>query len=108
MLGFSLERRIEAFRPLMSSANLFADRAWAPIVGRRGHGAADWAAEFYLRLATDPDVELWAGHSMMEGISLAMAWPLPVRVARYLALATIVGSTGPTAFPPLFDGWSWR
>lgn len=109
MSALSQERKIEAFRPLMSSANLFAGRAWVPIVTRRGANAADWAAEFYLRLATDPEVDLWAGSSMAEGIGLAIAWPLPVRVARYLALATVVGSTaGPATFPPLFPGWSWR
>jgi hypothetical protein len=109
MVVMSQERKVEAFRPLMSSANLFGDRAWGPIVRRRGAGAADWAAEFYLRLATDPEVDLWAGHSMVEGIGLAIAWPLPVRVARFLALAAVVGSAaGATTYPPLFTGWSWR
>lgn len=109
MSALSQERKIEAFRPLMSSANQFGGRAWVPIVTRRGPHATDWAAEFYLRLATDPEVDLWAGSSMAEGIGLAIAWPLPLRVARYLALAAIVGSTsGPATFPPLFPGWSWR
>lgn len=109
MSALSQERKIEAFRPLMSGANLFGGRAWSPIVSRRGANAADWAAEFYLRIATDPEVDLWAGTSMAEGIGLAIAWPLPVRVARYLALAAVVGSTsGPAVFPPLFPGWSWR
>jgi hypothetical protein len=106
--GIALERRIDDFRQLLSSVNQFADRAWSPISKARGHAAAAWAAEFYLRLATDTEVETWAGPSMAEGLALALAWPLPVRVARYLALATIVDSGSATSVSQPFDGWAWR
>ncbi len=106
--GIALERRINDFRQLLSSVNQFADRAWSPISRTRGPGAGAWAAEFYLRLATDADVDSWAGTSMVEGLALAVAWSLPVRVARFLALATIVGSGAATSFQPPFDGWAWR
>jgi hypothetical protein len=106
--GIALERRINDFRQLLSSVNQFADRAWSPISRTRGPGAAAWAAEFYLRLATDADVDSWAGTSMVEGLALAVAWSLPVRVARFLALATMVGSGAAASFQPPFDGWAWR
>jgi hypothetical protein len=102
-----IEHRVEAFLPLMSVGNQLGGGVWQRVVGPRGSSGTTWAAEFFLRLATDPELDRWAGGSPHDGIALARAWSLPLRVARYLAMSTIVDTSGPGTFPPLFDGWTW-
>ena len=108
ILEWPAERRIDAVEPLLRNSFLMADRSWQPIVRRRGTGARAWAAELCLRLATDPEVEMWAADSLTDALAFVIDWSLPVRVARYLALAGIVGTEGPSEYPPLFANWSWR
>jgi len=108
ILSLPPRRRIEAFSGVVRGVVSSASPTWAPLIKRRGPNAGPWAIEFYLRLATDPNVDVWAGSSLEDGLNLALAWPLPTRIARYLALATVVGTDGPEAFPPLFQDWDWQ
>jgi hypothetical protein len=103
-----IEHRIDAFQALMSQGSMLAGQAWQRLVTVRGADAKTWAAEFYLRLATDPEVERWAGSRMPDGLLLTTAWSLPLRVARYLALTTVLETSGRGAYPPLFRGWTWQ
>jgi hypothetical protein len=91
----------------MASANMLAGQAWQPIQQRRGPAARSWAAEFYMRLATDPAVSLWANSSLADGLALAAAWPLPLRVARCMGLAGSLGAAELAGYPPLLKGWEW-
>lgn len=103
-----IEHRVGALAELMASANLLGGQAWQPIQRRHGPSARLWAAEFYLRLATDPTVSLWADSSIGDGLALAAAWALPLRVARCLGLAASIGASAPSGYPPLYEGWEWR
>jgi len=102
-----MEHRVAALADLMASANMLAGRAWQPIQQRHGPAARSWAAEFYMRLATDPAVSLWANSSIGDGLALAAAWPLPLRVARCMGLAGSLGVAEPAGYPPLLKGWEW-
>jgi hypothetical protein len=106
--AYSTERRIDLLRPLMARGPVCAGAQWAPIARRRRDSAAEWAAEFCLRLASDPAVGRWAGGSLSEGIALTRFWPLPLRVARFLVLATTHGDSAVDSYPPLFGGWTWE
>jgi hypothetical protein len=103
-----IEHRIESLAELMAAANLLGGQAWQHIQRRQGPTARSWAAEFYLRIATDPAVSVWAQTALGDGLSLAAAWPLPLRVARYLAISGLLSSDPPAGYPPLFQGWEWR
>jgi hypothetical protein len=83
------------------------EQSWAAVIQSQGERAPRWASEFYLRLATDAALAEWAGDALREGIALAIAWPLPLRAARYLALAEMTSADGLTLFPPLFEHWDW-
>lgn len=108
ILGLSLDTRVDQFVTLISSAGSFAERPWQAITRARGGGARRWTAEFYLRLATDPAIAGWAGNDMKHGLELAGAWGLPLRVARYIAVAGVVATENTSSYPPLFDQWEWE
>ena len=107
LVQLPMEHRVEALAGLMTSANMLAAQAWQPIQQRRGPAARSWAAEFYMRLATDPAVGLWANSSIADGLALAAAWPLPLRVARCMGLAGSLGAAELAGYPPLLKGWEW-
>ncbi len=107
LVQLPMEHRVEALAGLMASANMLAGQAWQPIQQRRGPAARSWAAEFYMRLATDPAVSFWASSSIADGLALAAAWPLPLRVARCMGLAGSLGAAELAGYPPLLKGWEW-
>lgn len=109
MGAWPLEQRVEAVARLARHAYQHAARTWPQIVAVHGTSSREWAAELWLRLATDPSWATWAGASTQLGLEFAREWALPLRTARCLALNTLVGSTTrPSDFPPLFEGWAWR
>jgi len=107
--GWSVDERVQALGDLVSVASS-TEKTWTRIVERHASHATHWAAEFYLRLATDASVDIWASGDLEEGLALALAWPLPFRVARLMALASLMagGDGREELFPPLFEGWSWE
>jgi hypothetical protein len=104
---WSDERRIEELARLLQAANLHAGAAWPRVLAARNGAAHDWAAEFCLRLATDPECAFWSNDATDAGIELVLAWALPVRAARFLVLASGTGEGGGD-YPPLFEGQARR
>ena len=107
--AWSFDERVQALGDLVGVASS-TERTWTRIVERHASQSIHWAAEFYLRLATDASVDKWAAGDLEDGLALAMAWPLPFRVARVMALASLMagGDGREELFPPLFEGWSWE
>jgi hypothetical protein len=108
MVDWPPGRRIELFMELARNSGLQASHTWSTIVARKGPRAREWVAELWLRLATDVGCRLWIGSLDREALEFVLEWPLPVRVARCVALRTAVGTTDPQEFPPLVERWSWR
>jgi len=107
--AWSVDERVQALGDLVGVASS-TERTWTRIVERHASHSIHWAAEFYLRLATDASVDMWASGDLEDGLALAMACPLPFRVARVMALASLMagGDGREELFPPLFEGWSWE
>jgi hypothetical protein len=68
-----------------------------------------WIAEFALRLASAPETLLpWAEERLQPGLRFLLKYPLIMRVARYIVLASDVASGArPLTAGPLHEGWEW-
>jgi hypothetical protein len=78
------------------------------LVHLHGGKAADWAAEFALRTASDTEVAAWVGGSLPDALDILIRWPLLARTARCLVLSSLIGQDKVPQFPPLFPEWVWR
>jgi hypothetical protein len=99
-------RVIAAVASLVRSQVPSQSISWRRVQDRHGSSTADWLAEFYLRLATDPRSAEWAGTAINDALECALIAPLPLRVCRFLALTTSVNSSD-TEETSLVGGWSW-
>ena len=73
-----------------------------------GVDAAEWLAEFSLRLASDPaSVEPWAGQHLLGGLECLLEKPVLARAARFLVIATDRHLQPQPVFGELYASWRW-
>jgi hypothetical protein len=76
---------IKSLEQLFRNGHEQAGNAWSALVRSRTSGdARRWAAEWTLRVASDPSFAGWAKADLTTGLGVLLAWPLPLRVARFL------------------------
>jgi hypothetical protein len=103
----ALDERVEQFAALTRRAAEVKPGLWRPLAEKFGDSADLWFAEFCLRAASDTQLQVWAGDSLPDALSLLMDWPLLARTARCLTMASLVLAVD-IDFPPLFPSWEWR
>jgi hypothetical protein len=104
--SLSLIERIELFQSLTRYAPSHAGPRWRSLTGQHGEETALWFAQFCLRMATDVQLAMWAGESLLDALGVLIEWPLTARAARCLAMASLMDAED-DEFPPLFPGWDW-
>lgn len=105
-LNQTLEERIDDFHSLTRRFPERAGPRWQELVRNRGDDATRWMSEFCLRASSDVRLASWAEPFTEQALAATLEWPLTVRTARCLALASLIESDHDD-FPPLLPHWEW-
>jgi hypothetical protein len=100
-----LRDRVDVFKMLTRRGKEKAESVWRRI--QKSGGSAEWLAEFCLRAASDVELARWAGSSLEVALESMLAWPLPAKTARCIALWNLLRVDANNDFPPLLQAWDW-